>query len=273
MAIGSLMVTLALALASDEPEAKEDSTATRESARRVLELARQYDFFADRDRRTKFELHQQPLLAYSNPVRGDVHGNVFVWTRNGRPEVVGAIFDFRSENKLDSELHTLATVGVVGWRDGREFWNPTRPGVKFQSVPQARTPATTAVARLRQMRELANDFTVEREHPEQGKDALRMLPQPIYRYASLEAEIIDGAMFVFVEGTDPEAYLLLEARAGDKPEWQFAFARMNIVPFAGAYQGKPVWNVSEVSWDEVFDKHEPYAVIREVPRRGLVRSR
>jgi len=28
-----------------------------------------------------------------------------------------------------------------------------------------------------------------------------------------------------------------------------------------------------VSWDEVFDRQEPYAIIREQPRRGLVRSR
>jgi hypothetical protein len=31
---------------------------------------------------------------------------------------------------------------------------------------------------------------------------------------------------VFVEGTDPEAYLLIEARLGDDPHWEFAFARM-----------------------------------------------
>ncbi len=273
MGPANLVILLALVFAVDDLEQKDDPAATRESAQRVLDLARQYEFFADSDRRTKFELQPKPLLAYSNPVRGDVHGNVFVWTRNGRPEVVGAIFDFRSENKLDSEMHTLATAGVVGRREGREFWNPAKPGVRFQAVPHAQPPAATAATRFRQMRELVNDFTVEREHPEQGKGAMRLLPQPIYRYSSSKAEIVDGAMFVFVEGTDPEAYLLLEARAGGKPEWQFAFARMNIVPFTGLYRGETVWNVGDVSWDEVFDKQEPYAIIREVPRRGLVRSR
>ena len=75
------------------------------------------------------------------------------------------------------------------------------------------------------------------------------------------------------EGTDPEAYLLIEAREGDDPHWEFAFARMNIVKFTGAYKGEVVWEVEEVSWDEVFDRQEPYAIIREQPRRGLVRSR
>jgi hypothetical protein len=273
--MGLQIVTLIVALAvSTEPApADENAAATQESARRVLELARQYEFFADRERKIQFELQPKPVLTYSNPVRGDVHGSVFVWTRHARPEVVGAFFDFRSENKLDSELHTLATAGIVGWRDGSEFWNPTRPGAKFESVPKATAPAATPAARLRQMRELAGDFTVEREHPEQGKGFMRLLPQPIYRYASPDMNVADGALFVFVEGTDPEAYLLIEARGGGDPQWEFAFARMNIVKFTGAYKGQPVWEVKEVSWDEVFDRQEPYAIIREQPRRGLVRSR
>jgi hypothetical protein len=271
MDIATLIVVLAV---SAEPApADEIAAATQESARRVLELAREYDFFADRERKTKFELQPKPILTYSNPVRGDVHGSVFVWTRHTRPEVVGAFFDFRSENKLDSELHSLATAGIVGWRDGREFWNPTKAGARFEPVAQTAVPSAMPPARLRQMRELAGEFTVEREHPEQGKGFMRLLPQPIYRYASPEAKVVDGAMFVFVEGTDPEAYLLIEARGGDEPHWEFAFARMNIVKFTGAYKGQAVWQVDEVSWDEVFDRQEPYAIIREQPRRGLVRSR
>src|SRR6267154_77080 len=121
MAIGNLIVILTLAFTGEEPVTKDDAAATQDSARRVLELARQYEFFADRDRQTKFELQPKPLLAYSNPVRGDVHGNVFVWTRNGRPEVVGAFFDFRSENKLDSELHTL--------RERESSWRSVRDGL------------------------------------------------------------------------------------------------------------------------------------------------
>jgi hypothetical protein len=273
MELASLLVIVVVALGGDPPPANEGVAATRPSARRLLDLARQYEFFADRERLTKFELQPKPLLTYSNPVRGDVQGSVFVWTRDARPEVVGAFFDFRTEDKLDSELHALATAGIAGWRDGREFWNPAKPGVKFQSVPGSQDPAATPVARLRQMRELAGEFTVEREHPEQGKGQMRLLPQPIYRYASLKANVADGAMFVYVEGTDPEAYLLIEARGGESPQWEFAFARMNIVKFTGAYKGDVVWEVGEVSWDEVFDRHEPYAIIREQPRRGLVRSR
>ena len=225
------------------------------------------------DKKTKFELQPKPVLRYANPIRGDVYGGVFVWTHDSRPEVIGAIFDFRSEDKFDSELHTLARGGISGWREGREFWHPDRPGVRFAKLPEGPAPATTAAGRLRQMREIARQFTVERDHPEQGKGEMRLLTQPLYRYESREAKVLDGALFVFAEGTDPEAFLLLEAAGGERPGWKFALSRMNIVEFRAKYRGEEVWHVEPVSWDNVFDKQEPYAIIREKPARGLVRTR
>jgi hypothetical protein len=37
-----------------------------------------------------------------------------------------------------------------------------------------------------------------------------MLNQPVFRYNSQNPDLLDGAMFAFVEGTDPEACLLHE---------------------------------------------------------------
>lgn len=268
------LVPLDLAAQADKSgDQPQEKLQARESAEAVLKLASRYAFYADAARQNRFELQARPLLTYSNPIRGDVFGNVFVWTSHGRPEVVGAIFDFRSEDKFDSELHALARGNIVGDRDGREFWNPVSPGIGFQPISDGPQPAGSTAGRLRQMRDLARSFTVEREHPEQKSGTMRMLSQPIYRYDSAEAEIVDGAMFVFVEGTDPEAYLLLEATGGEQPGWQFAFARMNIVEFRGLYRGMKVWHVDPVSWDTVFDRQEPYAIVRESPQRGLVRSR
>ncbi|MAG94065.1 MAG: hypothetical protein CMJ48_09980 [Planctomycetaceae bacterium] len=52
---------------------------------------------------------------------------------------------------------------------------------------------------------------------------LRRLSQPIYRYESDNANLLDGAMFAFVQGTDPEVFLLLEARSkGNNHQWEFA---------------------------------------------------
>jgi hypothetical protein len=102
---------------------------------------------------------------------------------------------------------------------------------------------------------------------------MRLLTQPLYRYQSPESKALDGALFVFAEGTDPETFLLLEATGGERPAWNFALSRMNIVEFRAKYRGREVWHVDPVSWDTVFDKQEPYAIIREKPSRGLVRTR
>src|SRR5438552_5677213 len=228
MIAGYILLTLGLLGAGEEaPEkpsaakpASSDKEVARdkdkESAELVLALAKRYEFFADAKQKTKFELQPKPVLTYANPIRGEVYGDVFVWTHDGRPEVIGAVFDFRSEDKFDSELHTLARGGVSGWREGREFWHPERPGVQFAKLPDGPEPATTAAGRLRQMREIARQFTVERDHPEQGKGEMRLLTQPLYRYESREAKVLDGALFVFAEGTDPETFLLLEATGGER---------------------------------------------------------
>jgi hypothetical protein len=245
---------------------------TKQSAERVLQLARQYEFSDSSDRERKFKLEAKPILTYSNPVRGDVYGDVFVWTLDGRPEVIAAIFDYRSEKWMDSEFHLLARDGTVAVRDARAFWQPSRPGVQFQAVEGASAPGESANKRLGQMRALAREFSVERNHPEQGKEELRMLVQPIFRYSSPQNKVADGAIFVFVEGTDPEAFLMLEAVGSDNPQWQFAFSRMNIVEFDGRRGNQRVWHVDPVDWDTMFDKQEPYAIVREKPRRGLERS-
>jgi hypothetical protein len=265
-----MMGLSAVAAALSGTSAAEDD---RESAKLVGELASRYDFFADADRKTKFERHEKPLLKYTNPLQGDVYGHVYVWTHRGRPEVIGAIFDHRTQGTAYTELHTLARAGVVACRDGREFWKPTRAGVTFQAVPGAPVPAATEAARLLQLRELSRGFAVERDHPADGKQAMRLLPHPIFRYASPETNTLDGAIFLFVDGTtDPEAYLLLEASGADRKTWQFAFARMNLVEFRAEYRGELVWHVERVGWDVVYDRHEPYAIIHEKARRGLARK-
>src|SRR5947209_7567407 len=82
--------------------------------------------------------------------------------------------------------------------------------------------------RLLQMRELAAGCAVTKRERDDSASELRLLPQPIYRYEAAQAGVIDGAIFVFVQGTDPDLFLLLEAReSGGKAEWQFAACRMN----------------------------------------------
>jgi hypothetical protein len=161
----------------------------------------------------------------------------------------------------------------MGQRDGESFWSPEKAGITFQALMGAAAPEDGLAPRGHQLGELAKRFSVERDHPEQGKGDIRLLPQPIYRYSAKEDGIVDGAIFAFVEGTDPEAYSLLEAAPADKPQWRFSFARMNIVPFTASLDGEEVWQVGEVSWDTVFDTQEPYAIVWESPLHGVKRTK
>jgi hypothetical protein len=82
------------------------------------------------------------------------------------------------------------------------------------------------------MRILANDFTAEltdfRQNNSGERQSLRRLTQPLYRYQSTAPELLDGALFAFTLGTDPEVFLLLEARrVGEAFAWQYGLARMN----------------------------------------------
>ena len=102
----------------------------------------------------------------------------------------------------------------------------------FRDVPDAPTPADTPSARLQQARLLSQRFQaalIGLNADRSGREELRLLPKPIYRYELGESkathpDLIDGAAFAFTQGTDPEAILLIEAvRRGDRSAWQYAF--------------------------------------------------
>ena len=62
------------------------------------------------------------------------------------------------------------------------------------------------------MRALAQEFTGRQTNRAGVDSEMRLLAQPIYRYENTKGDLIDGGLFVFVQGTDPEMFLLIEAR-------------------------------------------------------------
>lgn len=71
-------------------------------------------------------------------------------------------------------------------------------------------------------------------------------------------------MFAFVQGTDPEMLLLLEAVAEDDrpPRWQYAFARATTGGLEVQLDGKLVWNVEQFVDDKLITN--PQKVLRTV---------
>jgi hypothetical protein len=210
-------------------------------------------------------LQTEPVLKWSNPVVGTVFGEVFIWTDDGRPEVVASIYKYYSpRTHRANEFHSLAVRKLRAERDGPVVWAPARPGLELTPIPGAAAPAGSAPARLRQMRSLAQEFTGRQTSREGVDREMRLLTQPIYRYENTKADLVDGAMFVFVLGTDPEAFLMIEARQPQSgaPEWRFGAARMNSINVRIYHRGREVWTAPEIPWARVWDVTEPYTLFR-----------
>jgi hypothetical protein len=76
---------------------------------------------------------------------------------------------------------------------------------------------------------------------------LRMLAQPLYRYAA-EAPV-DGAIFAFAQGTDPEVYLILESdEVGD--QWHFGFAPACVWELHAKRGEREVWSREKCNLQE-----------------------
>jgi hypothetical protein len=75
------------------------------------------------------------------------------------------------------------------------------------------------------------------------REKLRQLPQPWYRYEGPSQDLLDGSVFAFVQGTDPESLLLIEAfRKGEAYEWQYAFVRRTSGELDGRFKDSVVWH-------------------------------
>ena len=99
---------------------------------------------------------------------------------------------------------------------------------------------------------------------------LRLLSQPIRRFANAKKGIADGALFAFVKGTDPEVLLLLEAATpkDGAPAWRFAFARVSHLSHAATRRGSTAWSAPELSYAEKRDPGSPYLQLWRPPQPG-----
>jgi hypothetical protein len=212
-----------------------DQDAQSEEARRARQLdkmkrsAAQYTLSLDGDRRHSFKFIESPVLRWTNPVAGAKDGTVFIWTYAGRPQAVLQLYTY-DDDHFNHEWQSLADGRLTAERAGEIAWNPAEPGIRFEVLPDSEAPAASAAARMRQMKSLAAKFTFVFTGFAQSPTPveLRLLPQPLYRYErSDDPQRFDGALFAFVQGTDPQGLLVLEARGeGADQRWHYGIARM-----------------------------------------------
>jgi hypothetical protein len=265
-ALALLLAALCAAVALGQPPAAgeaapSDSPANREQIDAALKLtteaAGKYEIMLP-GHDSPAKLIKEPVLRWSNPAVGEVHGNVFLWTVDTRPAAVGSLFKWFSPHKHTShEFQSLAEGKLSAKYEGREVWTTKSAGVSFVPLA-AEAPADTAQRRLAQMRQLARRFTGHLTTREGEQHELRLLTQPVYRYAAKGADVLDGGLFALVQGTDPDILFLLEARSDAK--WHFAAARMQNCALAVQFDGREIWSAAQLEWSVAFDHSQPYTL-------------
>ena len=75
---------------------------------------------------------------------------------------------------------------------------------------------------------------------------------------------MDGAIFAFAYGTDPELLMQIEARArkGSK-HWQVAFARLASAELSVQLEEKVVWSAVAIPKESVTRLDADYCIVRE----------
>jgi hypothetical protein len=186
------------------------------------------------------------VLRWANNARGSEDGTTILYIHEGRPLAAGCLYPW--DGRLIHDFEAISGQGVVARRDGNVVWQPRESGVKFADIPDAPSPESTRAQRLRQMKSLAGQFQSTMlgwKADDTDREELRLLPRPLYRYEPRDESLIDGAVFAFVMGTDPESLLLIEAvHDNDTSRWQYAFARRTSGELEGRYREQVVWRVA-----------------------------
>src|SRR6185369_89101 len=91
---------------------------------------------------------------------------------------------------------------------------------------------------------LSREFTAHAIDNKDGAWDLRLLGQPLYRYELKDRpDLLDGAILAFVQGTDPEILLIVEARRDrGQLRWEYALARFSDMRLFVRHNKTEVWS-------------------------------
>jgi hypothetical protein len=202
--------------------------------------------------RQKLERLPDPIYRFNDPARQTADGTVWAWGRDGRPAALLTLTKHRQPGGSPywlGELTSLAAGPVSSALNAVAVWQPSTAGVSMQRFPKAGLPADDPNKRLRQMKELvrsikAYEYFKPNDQASVERYELRVLPQPVHRYADAKSGMIDGGIFMIAYGLNPEVALLVEARrdGSNGPAWYLGFARIAIAELHVELDGKKIWS-------------------------------
>ncbi len=243
----SLMLSGSLTLSAAAQEtAKSDSTV---DAADYVAIARvNAALFRIQEVATGAEIQrlENPVLRYTEPVRGPTQGTVWIWGRTGRP---AAVLEMIREGRKDWFcFHATSETPIQLTAQTGQTWTPKSSDLQFRPLPDAPPPADTPIGRMRQMRAFVKRFSAH-QFWMNGRNEMRLLPAPLHRYEDPEQQLLDGAIFAVALGTHPEATLFLEAvTLADQPgtSWQFAVGRSGAAEMVFLYDDTEVQRLPRI---------------------------
>jgi hypothetical protein len=231
--------------AQDEPQAKE----------RLEFMKAEVDSFelesSELGPKAAFTFVSKPLLRYSDPTRGggtanEAEPNVLldagVWRlgTEGRPTALVTVEIYREPDgsrMLAYEFLSLSESRFSLKHKTKNIrWDAKDSALKLKELPDAPKPATSAAARLAQMRQLARRFAAK-ERVNKVSIECRLLTQPIDRYQSAAEKIVDGAIFAYANGTNPELGVVFES---DGERWRYGTVRLTAAESSVTLDGREI---------------------------------
>lgn len=211
----------------------------------------------DDDRLVK--LRGEPILRFNDPARDFSDATIWAWGDQGRPIALLSMERYDADGRWACELVSLTSNRLIvdapdGWR-----WKPSEPGLERKDISAPPLPAATEAGRLSQMKALARRFAVSEDSPQGDHYELRLMPQPIHRYADATARIADGAIFVYAYGTNPEAVAIIECHETDDSNrsWHYGFAPLTTHALTAHLDEKPAWSHAAAIGGQ---RQKPYSI-------------
>jgi len=185
-------------------------------------------------------------------------------TVDERPVVAGSLYQWYSPHTHRShEFVSLTADAVSGEYEGQPVWNVQQPGITWRELNDAPRPSSSPTVRLAQMRQIVSQYSCQKTDRAGLTNPLRLLRQPVYRYQCPAHDVVDGALFTFVQGTDPEVWILLETRTIDgELAWRLAATRMNSIQFVLTSPSEEIWRGDVLTWTDVKSRKGAYTTYR-----------
>ena len=186
-------------------------------------------------------------MRWTQPVRGGDDGVLCLWLDKGRPVVAMTIFTFKGDdgNRVGRPRAPVALAPPLeGAWQGREMWHTRRPGSRSRPCPTPRRPPTPPRPASARCRPSSGDFYGQHHRQQELHLAAPRPHEAPLPLRGTGPEVVDGALFALVQGNDPEAFVLLEARPdGKATRWYYGLARLTDLRLRVRLKDREVFSV------------------------------